>query len=29
VLTTFQALFCVLIAVLASRFRLAEATGVR
>ena len=29
VLTTFQALSCLLIAVLASRFRLAEATGVK
>jgi len=28
-LTTFQALSCLLIAVLASRFRLAEATGVK
>jgi len=28
VLTMFQALFCLLIAVIASRFRLAEATGV-
>jgi hypothetical protein len=29
VLTTFQALFCLLIAVLAFRLRLAEATGVK
>jgi len=29
VLTTFQALSCLLIAVLASRFRLAEASGVK
>ena len=29
ILTTFQALSCLLIAVLASRFRLAEGTGVK